>query len=279
MEGKLGLFAKWSFVFSVLILWTVFVFNGLIDFSDEREIIISQEYIAANDVDSVNLEARLPNLPLYIESGSNVQKARSFDVINYLFRKNFDIEERSEIVSDSICSIRARNGIAKLNNIMYQDKNKVNFYLSLPQSARSQGSFSFSNGEERVSFQFIIEDIVSDGDVSIYKISGDGRHNREKFLSDGILEIDKENNIINIALNENIDFYLSGMEINFKEGCGEHEENFYLMIEEEELEGLRSIEEVRDLLNEYPMLEQNFNGLGRLNKPYWILVLPDGFVS
>jgi hypothetical protein len=258
---------KWVFVFAILSLWTFAVLSSTVSSlsfgaSPGVNIDIQQEITPDHVISEITAPSQVPvNTPLYFESADGkYEKASSFGVLSYLFRNDFSIEQRVDYVKDSYCSVRAEQG-----------REKVSFYVGLPQATKSTGTYTSQNPRE--SYSFMVYGIVmSSPDVlklNILSESGD----------DGVLTFNKNSKKIQIMFENNSEMSVQNLDVTFTRGCNQQERLFYVIKDNGQLEGRRSIEQVRGLLRQYPMIEDNFESLRRLDQEYWMLVLPDGFVS
>jgi hypothetical protein len=260
LSSKTFFACKWVFVFCILSLWTYFV---LADFSyDSQDAVYIIQPYEQQSLDSVSKHAQLPSLPLYIDDGNgNIQKANSFDALSFLFTRNFSIEQSLDVIPADTCSIRAEGS-----------GNKVTFYLPQPNAVSSTGYFSFIKDNIPTTVPFSIYEVL---ESSLSRLilnvtsKGDGV---------GIIILDKTSETISIIFSDP-NFLAEDMLIIFRNGCFNQLKEFYIMNDEGILEERRSIGEVRQILNEHPAFEGNFENLRRLEKSYWTLILPDGLIS
>ena len=72
------------------------------------------------------------------------------------------------------------------------------------------------------------------------------------------ISLNKENKILNITSEGNFNFGINHMEVTFMEGCSEFSRDYWVMIDKGKLENKRSIDEVRQILNNHPeFLDRN----------------------
>src|SRR3989338_11280522 len=92
---------KWVFVFAVLSLWTFAVLSSTVSSlsfgaSPNVNIAIQQETVPDRVISEITVPSQVPkNTPLYFQRlDGGYDKASSFDILTYLFRNNFNIEQR-----------------------------------------------------------------------------------------------------------------------------------------------------------------------------------------
>ena len=282
--SKTKFFLKWFFVFGVLSLWTLFVFSG---FVATKESNLSEQEVSPDNIGGFVEEAKVSNLPLYIDDNGIIRKATTFDMLVYLFKYNFDIQESTQAIPTDTCSIRAEGGTILFNDDeITAKKNKISFFISLPNAVDSSGTLSSkkgkisSSGGNKISINFDIKEVLeSSSDELNLKIGGEGKIDKQKIEGEGFLTLDKINKKISVDFFNDVNFSMNDMDVYFIKGCIDEEKEMWLLTDEGKLNEMRSIEEVRELLTQYPMIIDNFENLRRLDKKYWILLLPDGFVS
>jgi hypothetical protein len=196
----------------------------------------------------------------------------------YLFKKDFSIELQENIVNAESCSVRAEQGITSFREQIFRD-NSLNFYLALPNAVDSTGSLTFENSEHHVSYRFRVKEILSANlQEIVLAVEGEGSQDGFPFTSEGTIRLDKLSETISLSL-EDIALDAQNLQITFKKGCFNEIKMFYIITNNGDLEDRRSIKEIREFLDQYLMIEDNFESLGILKREYWALVLPDGLIS
>src|SRR3990167_567154 len=224
MESKTKFFFKWTFVFGVLSIWSIFVIVGA---------------VGGNFIGEFNI-------PIYKQTSAGIERMSSDEIIEFLFKHDFDIEERNE-------------------------------FIPLANDGLGEGSIISSGGENRLSLDFKVTEILNtDNESLVFDAVGEGRLNRENVDFDNIhVEYNRANNYVLITGMGDENFFSSiPLEVYFKEGCSLNQESFYLFIDNGELDEKRSIDEVRETLDEHPELIDSFEGLRSLYNDYWWVTLP-----
>jgi len=254
MESKTKFFFKWTFVFGVLSIWSVFVIVGA---------------VGGNFIGEFNI-------PIYKQTSAGIERMSSDEIIEFLFKHDFDIEERNEFIPLESCSLRAEGGMIEINQNNLT-KNKISFFIPLANDGLGEGSIISSGGENRLSLDFKVTEILNtDNESLVFDAVGEGRLNRENVDFDNIhVEYNRANNYVLITGMGDENFFSSiPLEVYFKEGCSLNQESFYLFIDNGELDEKRSIDEVRETLDEHPELIDSFEGLRSLYNDYWWITLP-----
>lgn len=256
--GKIRLFFKWVFVFSILIIWTYFVVIGSITGNFAEGFAEGKEFI-----------------PLYMQTSAGIERAASSDLIDFLFYHNFDIENKTENIPSEDCSIRGKNGKLSVEGLSFDD-NKINFYVPLKNAGKGEGYITGQKGKNRFSLKFKIKEILETNSENLkIRAEGKGNLNLKELNFNLIINFDKENNKINVD-SDNSSLSASDMKVSFIDGCLNEEKSFYLFIDKGRLEKRRSIDDVRKLLSEHPELIENYENLRGLYKDYWWVTLPGG---
>ena len=100
--AKTKLILKWSFVFSVLIIWTYFIITSITaGFAEKPNVIIYNTN--PDNVEGKISEIKQYNVPFYSETSAGIEKASSSEILDLLFNYNFEIEKRTEEVPSERC--------------------------------------------------------------------------------------------------------------------------------------------------------------------------------
>ena len=257
MTVKTKLILKWTFVFSVLMIWTYLVITfsvvGLFDNTEDAAYyIINPENQKSLSLEMQNaIEKKNFNMPIYEETTAGIEKASSEELLDMLFNHNFEIQEKSEYVDDESCSLRAEGGSLKVDNTTITDI-KLGFTAPLKNSAPGEGSLTAQKNRDRFSLSFDIEEILeTNSERLIFRASGKGRLNQKEIIFDEIIvSFDKINNIVGIIGTGDKDFEASGLKVSSVKGCLSADHNFYLLMDNGELGKGRSAEEVVKILKE-----------------------------
>lgn len=254
MSDKIKFFFKWTFVFTILSLWTFLVLQSL----------------SLGSAELFNRSNSL--LPIYIQTSVGVEKASSSDLIDFLFNHDFEVEERNEFIPIKDCALRARGGTAEIDEANLGENNKLNFGLNY--LGNGNGELTSQKGRERMSLSFKSEEILqTDLEKLVFKAKGRGHLNREELNFHSIIvTFDKENNKVNILGEGDIDFMYSNMEVISLDGCLIEMKEFLLLTDNGELPQRRTIEEVRQLLNENPRFTEAYENLRRLFSDRWFVL-------
>ena len=252
-------FFKWTFVFSILIVWTFFV--------------VTSVFAETNFLNSP------PGDPIFlgIINGDEIvtQKSNFNDLIDFLFNHDFEFEYHETGLVDDKCSVRAEKGTINYEDDLFDEKNALSFYVSLPSANKGDGSLVVQEGKRRVNFRFTSEKILRN-DADFLELEIKGRNGIGNIIPlSGELIFDKQNNIVTITNSEG-EFLASDMEVYFSKGCEIKDESFWLLRDNGELEERRSIEEVRQLLDDNPQFAANYKRLNQLYRSSWIAVIPGG---
>ena len=234
MLKKVKLIFKWFFVFVILSVWSFFVIGGSITGSFAKDF----------------------NVPVYIQTEAGTEKASYSELVNTLFYRDFDVESKTETVVDTKCSVRAEGTTEKLS-----------FSTYLKNSKGGKGNFVGTDGQNRISVDFEVKDILE--------------INENKLILEAV---DSDSNLITITYDKSANkasilFDVSNvddMEVSFVEGCDVSEEEIYLITDKGKLSERRSIEEVRSLLDENPEFVDMYENFKELYNSYWWVALPGG---
>lgn len=250
MVNKTKFFLKWVFVFSILSIWTIGVVYSLGTVSGE---------IFRDPV----------NIPIYKETSSGIEKMSSQEIMNFLFKRNFEIEKKFESVPQSYCSIRAIGEVS--SNQESFGNGELNFNVNY--LINGQGSLTAQKNRKRLVTNFEpMEVLKSDNEDLNLKLSGNGRINFDIIdMNNSALYLDKENLKVTLISNS---ISATDMDVTFIEGCLNFGQTIFIVKDLGELPKDRSISEVRDLLNNHPEFADAYSVLKRLFTDYWWLIVP-----
>lgn len=192
---------------------------------------------------------------IYIITSSGLKKANAKDIVNYLFNYNFSMSHKNEMAPDDSCSVRARNGNAVYNGNDFGTNNNINFY-SVTSIEQGQVGLKMQNKRKSLSMKFKVSQTLENSD-NLLKLELTGKEN-------AILEYDKTNNVVKITGD---DFEINNMQVYFSNGCSAKKENFWLIEKIGRLD--RSIDEVREILNNNPVFLERFGSLKVLFREFW----------
>ncbi|MFA5019683.1 MAG: hypothetical protein WC533_01145 [Candidatus Pacearchaeota archaeon] len=264
MSQNSRLFLKWGVVFFILCIWTVLVVQG-INFKASNGL----GFVSASELSGSF------NLPIYIQTDAGIEKMSSPEIINILFKHNFSSEKRNQEIPMKSCSLRASDGNVILIGNNFNNKNKLNFNLN--EYGNGDGSLTAQDNKERISMSFKPVKIIRiTSDSLVFSAKGRMHTDNDNIDLDMIFKLNKTSNSISISESNNFSFSAENMKITFADGCSNKIEDFILINDNGELEEERSIEEVRQLLNENPELIDAYEGLRRLFSDYWWMILPSG---
>ena len=272
--GKSRFVLKWVFVFTVLSLWTFVVVKGLI-----LSTTISSQVVAPESVTGIVMPSKGFNVPFYIIRDEGKVKARSSDLFDILFNRDFEAEKVVEVIPMDKCSMRASGGNAEVDGNDFGDNNKLNFNVNY--LTNGKGSLVMKDGSDRLSLSFEPKKIIeTNTERLVFESSGTGKLNRESFSESSIIiEFDKNLSLLNIRGGLGRNFTIINMEADVLKGCLSEETTFFLIIDNGELDESRSINEVRQILNDNPEYTDAYQNLERLFKDKWWLIVPSGIVS
>ena len=251
--SKTKFILKWTFIFSVLSLWTFFVI-----------------------ISSVAGLTKTTNILVYMQTSAGTEKATVTDLINILFNYDFEIEQQTTLVPVDRCSVRARNGIVVTDSMEFFE-NKLNFNVPNRGAAEGRGSLTSQEGKDRLSIKFNIKNITATNENDLtFMADATGKLNKHELDLDSLeINFDKVNNIVTIT-GSGIDEIDGELDVNFVDGCIMQEDKFFLITKNDKLSKSRTIEEVRSLLDENPELIDVHGRLRGLYKDFWWLIVPGG---
>ena len=194
---------------------------------------------------------------IYIKNSAGLKKATAKDMADYLLHYNFTITHKNETAPDDSCSVRADDGLAVFSGIN-STRNKLNFY-SITSLEQGQGELSAQSKNKVFSLNFNVKKTLENSE-SFLRLDIEGKSKKEK----AVLEYDKKNEKIKIT-GENFSF--NNMSIYFVKGCSARRESFYLL--EKTVRVSRSIEEVRELLNNNPIFIEKQQSLNVFYTTFW----------
>lgn len=256
--SKIKLFFKWSFVFSVLSVWTFFVVQSLA--SGSADVILQKNF----------------NVPIYIQTSAGIESASSADIIDILFNHNFSIESTVQEIPMTSCSLRGNGGLLTFNELTFTNSH-LNFNIN--SNSRGSGELTSQMDRNRFSLKFEPDAILQTNSNNLI-INGTGEliFNRQRMPVNSLtVNVNKNSNSVNI--NGGGVFQLNNMDATFLRGCLTETKGFYLIHDNGLLPQRRSIEEVRAFLNAHPEFIDAHENLRRLFRDYWFLALPPGIVS
>ena len=257
---------KWTFILGILVLWTFLVLSNVVSGS-----------FAEGKV----------NIPIYTQTIAGIEKISFVEIIDFLFNKDFLLEEHDELVPFNRCSVRADDGnlSVKENSPGYgygygygygedgenffSGNNHLGFYVNY--LAKGSGSLTSQEGRDRVSLSFEILDILkTDSEDLVMSAKGKLKINRVDFDLDNItLSFNKDLKTVNIKASGEKKFELNNSYITFTNGCEMEERNLFLLIDNGDLEEERSIEEVRELLGQHPEFHDAYENINKLYRNNW----------
>lgn len=253
---RLKFFFKWSFIFTVLSVWTALIVQSLV-------------FGAAFDSSS-------SNIPIYLQTSAGIQKASSADIIDHLFNNNLKIEKREETIPMKDCSLRAIGGNTLVNTMDLGNKNDLS--INVNSLENGEGRLTAKNRRDRFEVSFSnFEILKTNSDVLMLKGKGKGKFNVDIMEFNPVMfTFNKSSNEVSITGSATFNFETKDMEVDFVEGCLTEKKQFILITDQGELNERRSIEEVRTLLSEHPEFTEAYERLRRLFTDYWFLALPGG---
>ena len=254
---KIKFFFKWVFVFSVLIIWTIVVVYGV-------------------GMVSADMFNEPINIPIYKETSAGLEKMGSQEIIEYLFKMEFEIEKRTESAPQGSCSIRAKGEVSANQESL--GEGRLNFNVNY--LVNGKGSLTAQKDRKRLVADFKpIEVLKSDDKDLNLKLSGKGRVGSNLIdMNNSVLYLDKENSKVTVVSNS---VSAIDMDVTLMDGCLNSERTMFIVKDLGELDEERSISEVRELLKDNPELIEAYSVLKRLFTDYWWLVVPGsmGIVS
>lgn len=255
MGHKILFFAKWTFVFGVLLCWTFLVVQS-VAFGSAQSDFFDRSF----------------NNPIYFQNLDKTERASSREIIDFLFHHEFDVETKMEVIPMDKCSLRTRGGTFSAEGF---DSTQSEVSFNLNYLGEGKGKVIAKDGRKRASVNFESEKIVgTDVDGLAFEASGKARINRNEFdVDEMMIEFDKTTNTVDITSDS---FSVENSPVTKMKGCLTSEQQFYLIVDEGELEERRTIEEVRDLLDEHPEFLDSYENLDNLFSDYWFLSLPPG---
>lgn len=243
---------KWSVTFVILTLWTTMVVSGA--------------FTSAQGVTE-----------LYVQNEASIEKATSAQVEDILFTKAFSIEDVTQKIPSPTCNARSTGGEITYEGQVLQGKSDVHFHLELPNANLGSGEGSFQTADKRAYFTYNIVSLKKNTETLEIEIAGDLFDSGVKKPLMGTITLDKETQLITVSTPVLTIQDASGDIIS---GCLDEEKQVTTFIVGDDLETPRSIDEVREVLNNNPELINQFEGLKHLFTRYWWLGLTSpAFVS
>ena len=198
------------------------------------------------------------NLYLYSSSDGVIKKATTKQLLDYLKNYEFELSYKREIVPDDSCSIRAKDGNIVINNEDMGSNNKINFYAVLKLD-NGEGSFSAQKGKKRFSLNFKVDKTIENSEEFLILNILEKKSNKEYTLT-----LDKFYSTVSLS---GEDLAIEGMKVYFMNECGSSEKTFYLI--EKGAKTTRSIEEIRQILNDNPIFVNRYGNLRFLFSRFW----------
>lgn len=240
---------KWSVTFAVLLIWTSLIIHG-----------------------AMSAMAFSTNRDIYVQDLSDSPaKATKNKLIDYLFYHDFQIDDVTEEVPTSTCFLKAIGGESRLSSNILGERNRLSFHLDLPNAKLGSGAGTVLPDGKRIYFTFDI--ISSKQDLDMIHIVIDGNlHLKDTVLplKNAYVTFDKNTNKVNLVSD---DFVVEDMDADIISGCSSEVKDMYVLKDLGKRDKMRNIDEVRDLLEAYPQLLQNFAQLDTLFSKYWFLML------
>jgi len=256
--GRLKFFFKWSFVFTVLSVWTALIVQSLV---------FGAAFASSSS-----------NIPIYLQTSAGIQRASSAEIIDHLFNKNFKIEKREETIPMKDCSLRATGGNTLFGTMDLGNKNDLS--INVNSFENGDGGLTLKNERDRFEVSFSnFEILKTNSEILMLKGKGKGKLNADIIeFNPAMLTFNKSSNKVSITGLGVSNFETKDMEVGFIEGCLTEKKQFILITDQGELNERRSIEEVRILLREHPEFIEAYERLRRLFTDYWFLAIPTGGV-
>lgn len=289
---KVGLVAKWVFIFGILIVWTYFIVNSITaGFAADPEIFVYD--VNANQLDGKMVEVKEYNLPIYNDNVAGVERASSSEVFNVLFNYKFGIEQRVEEVPDESCSLRAGDGDIIVNEENFGKGTRLSYSITLKNNDLGAGQFVSSDKDSRLSLSLKAKKVIkTNANELVTSATGEGSLDKKKVKFSTItISFNKLTNktslngngkvLVDETMNvwENVSFNANNMPTKIIEGCSVEIKDLYLIAKGDKLAEKRNIQEVREILDEHPELVDMYGKLDRLYKDYWWTIVPDMMVS
>jgi hypothetical protein len=196
---------------------------------------------------------------VYINKNQVLKEATAQDIANYLFNNNFSINYKKGIVTDDSCSIRAETGKLYLNEVYFNNNTKLNFYSSA-KLENGQGEITSQKGRKYVSYKFKVSKVLENSNNSLVLIITDKRTKKNSTL--------EFNKLTNKIIINGVD-KIEDLKISFVSGCQNELKNYYLLGDSPTSK--KTIEQVRALLNENPILIKNHESLKKLYHDFWFV--------
>ncbi|MCB9359045.1 hypothetical protein H6503_03890 [Candidatus Woesearchaeota archaeon] len=194
------------------------------------------------------------NGKIYVESEGVLKQATQSKVLELLFKHDISFTEKS-MLPESKCSIRARS-----------DDAKANINIKIQEYPTGKGTITLT--DSRTSYKLDVIKILNTGNVLSFETEGTLSYNRDRRYNVPA-SITVENGKLHFTVDQ-INVELDVISLN---GCDVVEEMSYVMIDNGELDEGRSIEEVRDILDDYDFITDEFEHITSLYKDYWWAVL------
>tara|TARA_Y100000310_G_scaffold142407_1_gene141941 strand:- start:6550 stop:7335 length:786 start_codon:yes stop_codon:yes gene_type:complete len=250
---------KWTFVLSILLVWTFLVVNSLALGSAEG--FFSKDF----------------NIPIYVQTDAGTEKASFVDIIEMLFNNDFQLLEKREIIPMDRCSLRGEGGTLTVGEHVFNNP-RANFQINY--LANGRGFITAQQNRKRFSTSFKSQDIIeTNSDRLRFSATGSGYYNRQPILFEDIeVHFDRIANKVHVSGTGNMPFELNNADPTFIEGCQIEEKEFLLFIPNGQLSSRRSIEDVRSLLRQHPELIDAHENLRSLFTDYWWLGITGGAI-
>lgn len=205
---------------------------------------------------------------IYFNESSIVSLANLDDIVNYLFYHNFTIEYGEGIIPSDKCSVRASNGIVSTDQILFGNISDLNFYYSTAGKRQGSGTITAQNKKERLSIKFNVLEVIEKSNSNIvFKATGSGSYNKTSIKNQNFTITINEGAYTATITSNNIS--ITGMNLDFVEGCFGNKKTFYLLTDKGKLDSRRSIADVRSLLTNNPIFIDTFDRLKILYEFYW----------
>ncbi len=253
---------QWIIIFSVLTIWTAIVITG----ARTSNVLPSAEALPLDN-----------NIYITDIDGNFLTQASRMDILEFLFKHDFSLEKKEEIIPSSQYSIRAVSGLSTISN---PTANRLSLTVIDTKYKQGIGSLTLQGNRRRISLEFKDFKIL-DNSPDILKVMAEakGNDNQQKISETVTIEVDKSTRFVDVEASGDIDFSINNMDVTICEGCENEEVSYFLLVDEGELDDSRDIMEVRDIINQNPEILNKFMKLDLLNTPNWALIVPPGLTS
>ena len=248
---------KWVAIFLILTLWTAVVITG----------------VPVGKIQSVEAASADNSGPIYIMNGFSFDELEKMDLLNYLFTNDFTLEVKTELTPSNKFSLRGHADATQIDGQWRGSDANINLNILDRNNNAAHGSITVQrNDGQRLSLS--LDDLaIVENTPHHLELEGmaEGRWNRNPVSSDVMIHFNKDTFDLEVT-GDDLDFFIDFDEVTCTH-CQNTLQTFTLLTPGDDV-SIRSIGEVRTLLEDNPVIIDEFASLNVLNTPAWATLAP-----